>query len=129
MGGRNSGVSRKPKRARREFRRGALARLDQRSRDYRALFELVQRLQADQAMEAHEMPLTLQAVTERTAFVLAKVATMEADALLGKSFDWIKYESAVKLLTRLADRLGYVRRAKPTRRLADLLAEPVEAQP
>lgn len=123
MGGPGSGVSRKPKRLRREYRRGFLARMNHQSADYRALAELVKRLQTDQALQADEMPVTLQALTERAAFVLAKITTMETDALEGRAFDWAKYESAVKLLTRLADRLGYRRHAAAAMTLDDYAAQ------
>lgn len=116
------GISRKRKTLPRRYRPGALAKADQRSREVRHAAARLEQLHADQGGTA-EMPAVLQSVAERFVFVEAQAAAQEIAAIEGGPFDLAGYLSTVGVLAKLADRLGYQRRARRVPSLREALEQ------
>jgi len=95
---------------RREVRAGRhpLRGVDRRMQGPRAFLMRKEQVIADQA----EVSAVFESVVERFVFIESRVLAVESDALAGRAVDLPVYLSMVHTLTRLADRLGYARRAK-----------------
>jgi len=128
MGGPGSGVSKKRKTLPRQFRRGAIAKADQRAREVRVYVDRLRQLHEDQGGES-QLPATLHSVAERFVFTESIVAKIEAAAWNGGAVEYERYFAAVTTLLRLADRLGYQRRARPLPSLHEYLRSKTEHEP
>jgi hypothetical protein len=124
MGGHLSGRSKK----RRMLRPGAdpLRGIDRRAAVAQAFLRRSQQLHADLG---DDVPVVLGAVVTRFCFLEGRVQAVEAAALAGQQVDLPLYLSMVQTLTRLADRLGYVRRARPVPSIREYLAAKAAERP
>jgi hypothetical protein len=122
MGGPGSGTSMKRKAPAKHFAPGSLKRGDLRFRANRDAVGLLRQVQADMGGEG-EMSALQALVAERLAFNAHRVVKMEAAAMAGETLDGPAYDAAVATLLRLADRLGYVRRARRVPSLAEYLRQ------
>ena len=117
MGGSASGrvMKRRQVRAGRDPFRG----VDRRMQGVRAYMDRKQQVVADNP----DMSAVFESVVERFVFVESRVLAVEADALAGRAVDLPVYLQMVQTLTRLADRVGYARRAKQLPRALEYAAQ------
>lgn len=120
-GNANSGVSSKRKTLPKQFRPGLMQKADKRAKEVRIYFARLERLCADQGGE-DEMSVVLQSVAERFVFAEARLSRLEAKAWKGATLD-PNYDAAVATFVRLADRLGFIRKARPLPNALEYVAQ------
>ena len=130
MGGKGSGIARKPSRLPRKRRRrdpeSAVARLDARRPDVRAVMAGVTAITEDLG---GELSFLARRMAHRIMHIDVLLMRDEAAMAQGKPIDTQAYLSGCASWHRLATTLGLERRARPVKRLADVIAEHTSSSP
>lgn len=124
MGGKRSGISK----LRKTPRPGPdpLRRVDRRAAAVRDFIARREQITADLGDDTSTV---MASAVDRYCFLEGRVRAMESAAMQGRPVDMPAYLSAVGVLVKLADRLGYQRRARRVPSLRDYMLQHADAPP
>lgn len=121
MGGKNSGVTKKRSRLPRRYRRGVLAKLDQRARESQYANAVLAQITADIG-GGDALSFMQRDFAEHYTFLHVIAANDKVLALEGKEIDWQRFIACIQTMIRIADRVGIARVAKSIPRAMDYAA-------